>query len=334
MHLKLFNHQSSENTRVLGIEKSCHHTQFTIRRSDSSWKTADLGRIFNLSYLTYGNCNGLMLMMNFFTEEMILWNPFTRKSLILPPCPLGSVDNMLGFAPSNNEYKVIACRFKYINGVRSSEVGIASFLLNDNQWKIKPKWTNVWSWDSLKYGPRRVFCGGILYWIGHDPRLSQKTHHLLYVNFEVEKFSVMQLPEAAKESIVKFLFVLGESLAIFAMSCESSCIWVLEKDVGEDPWRLWFLGDPDLNACELFKSVTTGYPFSKILYVQKSNAFLMVEEIERDGTIKYQPISYNIRSHKLQVLKKPIRNEIYLDTCVESLVLHKGFEGQTSISFP
>lgn len=171
-----------------------------------------------------------MLMKNY--HDIVLWNPSIRKALILPSasfrpsrCPLGFAHYIfgyahyiLGFAPSSNDYKVLA-----IKDSKSMSMLFAIYSLNDHLWRTTPDWTNVWGWDSLKYvilqeyEPRRVFCGGVLYWIGHDPLLSQRTHHLLSLNFEVEQFSVMQLPEAVKESIVKFIFLLRESLAIFAL---------------------------------------------------------------------------------------------------------------------
>ncbi|KNA15600.1 hypothetical protein SOVF_096750 [Spinacia oleracea] len=337
MHLNVYNKNSIRHNHVLVLLMFGSRYELTVRPSDASRKTAEVGRIPG-SYLIVGNCNGLMLMkFSPCIAVIVLWNPCIRKSLILPTCPLELPDYILGFAPSSNEYKVLACKFSgRHNSENLREATIAVYSLNDHQWRIKPNcWTNIWRVGPVDvvYGIQRVFCGGALYWIG----CASNQLRIIYVDFELEKFSDMQLPEAAKGSsiVVKFLFVLGESLAMYVMSCESSRIFVMEKDRRNnvDPWRLWFRVDPDLiNSPSLSPLsnifIDDGYPFSKILYVEERNEFLMVEMIETSRKREsYRLISYNIKTHQLKELMKP-RNDMYLDTYVESLVLHKGIQGR------
>ncbi|XP_021866237.2 F-box/kelch-repeat protein At3g23880-like [Spinacia oleracea] len=339
MHLNVYNKNSSRHHHVLALLAFRSRYELTVRPSDSSRKTGDLGRIPG-SYQIVGNCNGLMLMKKYPSspKELVLYNPCIRKSLILPTCPLEYAVYILGFAPSSNEYKVFACKFSgRFSSENLEEATIAVYSLNDRQWRVKPNcWTNIWSWGrvDLTDGKRRVFCGGVLYWIG----CASNHLHIMCVDFEVEKFSIMKLPEAAKGSniIVKFLFVLGESLAIYVMSLKSSRIFVMEKDHQHnvDPWRLWFRGDPDLiNSPFLLSNrfINLGYPFSKILYVEETNAFLIVIETSRVRK-SYRLISYNIKTHQQKELIKP-RNAMYLDTYVESLVLHAQKNSRTEFDF-
>ncbi|XP_056684047.1 F-box/kelch-repeat protein At3g23880 isoform X2 [Spinacia oleracea] len=308
-------------------------SKFSIHRTDTFCKIDYLFKIPQ-SYLLGGSCNGLILMENREKpNEMILWNPSIRKSLILPPCPvLGHKLYCLGFTPSNNDYKVFVFCGKEVGKMMLTAV----YSLNNQLWRVQTPNPGIAqnlglsrkSWSG--HGNGYVICGGAMYWIVSDPHKTDSQvcfklgTHLVSFDFEVEEFSFKQLSDAMKDSIVMFVFLFGESVGVFTMSFESNCIWVLEKDGGEDPWRLWFSGKPDVNASKLLEPYSSA--FSKIIYVQKSKTFLI-------NTTGFT-VSYNIASHKIQRLGKSFRGQASLDTYVESLVLHKGFPGQTLTSFP
>uniref|UniRef100_A0A803M975 Uncharacterized protein n=1 Tax=Chenopodium quinoa TaxID=63459 RepID=A0A803M975_CHEQI len=74
--------------------------------------------------------------------------------------------------------------------------------------------------------------------------------------------------------MVKYLFVLGESLAMFGVSRKSYYIWTMSKEGGEDPWSEWSLGGSseasykDLLCCSRARNTL-------IYYDEKSAKFLL-----------------------------------------------------------
>uniref|UniRef100_A0A803L8S0 F-box associated beta-propeller type 1 domain-containing protein n=1 Tax=Chenopodium quinoa TaxID=63459 RepID=A0A803L8S0_CHEQI len=149
----------------------------------------------------------------------------------------------------SNDYKVLAIKtcIRRFN----DDAWIAVYSFTDHLWREKPNPVSKsgWAVSGFRSEGGLVCCGGVVYWINRSHKANAKLY--LY-NFDVEEFSVMQLPDAVKEGANRFIFAHGESLGVLMMSSESSCIWVLEKDGGDNPWRLWFKGDPNLDAPKVF----------------------------------------------------------------------------------
>ncbi|XP_057543479.1 F-box/kelch-repeat protein At3g23880-like [Amaranthus tricolor] len=119
----------------------------------------------------YGNCNGLFLLIFHGHQDYIcLWNPFLRKSLILPPCPIVSpiqyVNYVIGFSPSSDDYKVLAYRLRTIFNGDEYEAAMAVYSLTNHIWTIKINPMNVDAWASLRDPfscDNYVYCGWLLY---------------------------------------------------------------------------------------------------------------------------------------------------------------------------
>ncbi|XP_021719061.1 F-box protein CPR30-like [Chenopodium quinoa] len=322
LHLKRYNYNSQKVTHhLIAIERSVGDgCNFTIRCCDTFNKIADLVE-FPEPHSISGNRNGLILLING-RNSVRLWNPSIRKSLFLPHCPFASpwgrsrrccVAYALGFSPSSNDHKVLA--IKTIIRRFNDDAWIAVYSLTDHLWRKKqnPVSKSGWAISGFRREGGLVCCGGVVYWIDRNRQANGKLY--LY-DFDVEEFSVMQLPDAVKESTNRFIFAHGESLGVLLMSSESSCIWVLEKDGGENPWRLWFKGDPNLDAPKVFDC-------SSIVYGQKSNTFLLF------NTHNHITMSYNIASNQTRTM---MSSRIFFQTYLESLVLHKDFD-ETITSF-
>ncbi|XP_021719066.1 F-box/kelch-repeat protein At3g23880-like [Chenopodium quinoa] len=290
--IKLYNNTSKTHYFIANgnvVHKGCI---FTVRHIDTlmNIKIANNVRLPD-SYSISGSCNGLILLRNRSSSNEVLWN------LVLG-----------GFSPSSNDYKVLA-----IDKFRFHEVPIAVYSLVDRLWRVKPNQANNSDWglsSGFEYceDDQFVSCRGVVYWIESNFYYKAGVSQKLYLfNFDVEEFSVMQLPDAVKDSIVRFIFKHGESLAVFSMSSERSCIWVLEKDGGEDPWRLWFSGDPNSRVSKLFERSPV-----KTVYVQHSNTFLF--------KTSHAIMSYSIASNHARTLgKKSMGCHSSLATYVESL---------------
>ncbi|KAL2936077.1 hypothetical protein RDABS01_019195 [Bienertia sinuspersici] len=300
--------------------KTVDDTIFTIRRSDTFRKTAQL--VKKSTCMANRSCmvHGLMLMEN--DDELSLWNPSIRKSLILPCCPFRyafhDVRCLLGFAPFSNDYKVVF--FKTVD-VTAFALRVAIYSLCDHQWRVKHNRIQVaaWCFEQLRGGwPgwRVVFAQGVAYWRPDELRCSDESIKLVCFDFDVEEISYLKLPDM-EEKMFRFLFVLGGSLAVLGVSRVRSCIWVMEKNGGKVQWRQYWKGDTNLYVYGFFAdySYTTFY---EIVYIEDTGMLLIQSGSEL--------MAYNIRTNQTRCLGKSIRF-VYVETYVESLVLHKGYKG-------
>ncbi|XP_021757223.1 probable F-box protein At5g47300 [Chenopodium quinoa] len=284
--------------------KSIVYSIDTFRKIDEIFKTPDKCVVIWSSY-------GLIVMHAFYEitpeeDEMVYYNPSIRKYWSIPPCPCFTLIFRPGFALSTNDYKVVA--FDY------SEFSIVIYSSNDNLWRIKDR-SDAHVRGLLSYNDGDEFyCKGSMYWLGFEKDKPRGVHnHLVSFDYDSEEFIFVDLPDALRQpGLVKINFVLGESIAIFAMSSDRACIWVLVEYGGDKSksWRLWYTGDSNSKALQfLTTSIRT-----KIFDVDKNTFFVF----NRDRLY-----SYNFRSHRIQHLEDYNDGHMYFDIYMESLVLHK-----------
>ncbi|KNA22252.1 hypothetical protein SOVF_035750 [Spinacia oleracea] len=130
--------------------------------------------------------------------------------------------------------------------------------------------------------------------------------HVLSFNFDTEDFLNVELPDATGNLVFKCLFILGESVAAFGISCSNCCIWVMNKDGtgGEKLWSLRFTGDSCYDAYSFFRS----YSFDKSFYDEHSGKLFTMTTLAFGDV---QMVSYDVKSHKVHRWGKSIRP--YLD---------------------
>ncbi|CAO2828442.1 unnamed protein product [Amaranthus hypochondriacus] len=203
------------------------------------------------------------------SDDMYLWNPFLRKSLILPPCPFGSsnsgTDYVLGFSPIYDEYKVFAYRISRFFGVK--EVKTAVYSLKIHCWKIKTNPTNVDASNSLIrpcWYEDYVYCGCIVYWFTR----SDERGFLYSFDFNTEEFNTVEVPEALKERKRAILFRKGKSLVVLT----KFCTWILKEHDEEYIWRLY--SSRSLRADIENYRAETGL---KIFVIEESNRLLCMK---------------------------------------------------------
>ncbi|XP_056688323.1 F-box/kelch-repeat protein At3g23880-like [Spinacia oleracea] len=307
MHLKLYkNNNHHENNLVLCSEYNQKQKTLYLRRINTFRQIGERIETHQNSLLR-GSCKGLLLTEK---EDMRLWNFSIRKFLILPHCPIQ--DNVtyvvLGFAPSTNDYKVVA--FTYDS--------MAVYSLHDHRWKVKNNMTimnPMWHVRPKLYYKDVIFVENAVYWFEFSNRFKEEyqQNHIVSFDFDVEAINLLVLPDKiiGKEIIARFLCSINDLLAVFCVSIESTCIWILEKDRGNGkaPWRQWHSGETNVDFCELIHRY---YLHSNILYLQDINTFF----IGFNG----QLISYNIKNNKFQYVMKKFYGDV--DTYVESLVSH------------
>ncbi|XP_021851853.1 F-box/kelch-repeat protein At3g23880-like isoform X2 [Spinacia oleracea] len=276
------------------------------------------GRLF----VVVGSCKGLLLIKHETkTEETRLWNFSIRKSLLLPRCPISNhVQYVVGFSPSSNDYKVVAFT---CNSIVSKTVSIAVYSLRDHRWKVK---SNTKIMNSKWHVPRQLRCDDVIfvenaaYWFEFRPNYrdwyKNQQVRIVSFDFDAEEINLLELPDqvAGKEIIARFLCSIDDSLAVFSLSTESSCVWILEKDRGNSktPWRPWYSWKTNFDFGELFRGNIYHWLPSKTIYLQNSNTFFM--------KFKNQLMSYNTTSHEFRHVSKRFYGNV--DTYAESLVSH------------
>ncbi|XP_074264691.1 uncharacterized protein LOC141587148 [Silene latifolia] len=210
------------------------------------------------SYCVIGRCNELVLIKRNvrrssgdYQTQMMLCNPSIRKSLLIPRYPIGGFMYVLGFAPHSKDYKIVAISAGRNLDEEPTKASIAVYTLSDQQWSIRNNVVDISCWDIVKHGfsyiaPVVFYFEGAAHWFGKA--------RLVSLNFDSEKFTFMKIPKALnKRERNRYLFLLGDSLAIFSISKERPEIWVMEKGQGNGGvWTKWFSGRSDTDAFYLF----------------------------------------------------------------------------------
>ena len=172
-HRNLYNKQHSKNSLLL-IEETSNPRRFCLQRVTNGQKLTTLALLpplythFTISWI-HGGCNGLFLLIfHGHQDYTCLWNPFLKKSLILPPCPIVSpmqyVNYVIGFSPSSDDYKVLAYRLRTIFNGDEYEAAMAVYSLRNHIWTIKINPMNVDAWASLRDPfscDNYVYCGWV-----------------------------------------------------------------------------------------------------------------------------------------------------------------------------
>ncbi|XP_074265177.1 F-box/kelch-repeat protein At3g06240-like [Silene latifolia] len=299
--------------------------------------------IFRISdefeYDILGACDGLLLVQRYssYKEELRLWNPCIRKSLILPTNPLppsliGKDMYIFGFSPESNDYKVVAVSFKSRD--RTMKMYVAVYTLSDQQWTVRNDGLNInHSYlQSLFKGnngfsskSNTIYFQGAAHWLGNNPhgdiwQQSNQLTHFVSFDFDTERFTFSELPFALyEEDSLRVLFLRGESLAIFSISSVSSSIRVLENGV----WTLQFSGSSSNNGYNLFSPFTFKYSKEKVLYCESDGGRLICGEGSYNIATCQVPQPVELRSSYLE-----------LEAYSESLLLYKGYGAKDLMSFP
>ncbi|XP_074321659.1 F-box/kelch-repeat protein At3g23880-like [Silene latifolia] len=327
----------SKKSKIFALEgfryQGARRCLLTVRQGDTLRKTAHIFESSDRYYLV-GRCNELLLLRRFvypgdfnpgYEKEMRLWNPSIRKSLLIPPCPLVNAIYLLGFAPLSKDYKIIAID-NNINRPKNYSY-IAVYTLSDQQWCVRNNDVDVnCSYKERIYVPPTAFYfQGAAHWFGRDPLVENEHQyeltHLVSFNFDSEKFTFLEIPRDSKGTdIARFLFILGELLAIFSVTRGRSRIWVLEQGSGKGVWTNWFSGRSNSDTYYLF---STFWSYSLLFY-----------ETDGERYFIFGKKSYNIASGRVEELEKSMSNCLDLGMYMESLVLWKGYGAEDMASFP
>ncbi|XP_074265423.1 F-box/kelch-repeat protein At3g23880-like [Silene latifolia] len=222
------------------LPETLEETSHIFRKSDIYW------------YRIIGSCNGLLLVSRtgvFYESQKVLrlWNPCIRKSLVIPACPFPSYMledcvYVFGYAPVSKDYKVVAIGSRKSRSGEARKMYLAVYRLRDQQWTVK-KARHISFPNTIKMSQpfyciqAAVFLKGVAYWLGNFDKYNVELTHLGSFYFDKEEIVLLELPSSWEErGSFKFLFLFGESLAIFRISEVASSIWVLDQDNEKGTW--------------------------------------------------------------------------------------------------
>ncbi|XP_074265239.1 F-box/kelch-repeat protein At3g23880-like [Silene latifolia] len=337
LHRKLCKINSVSSKLLLSLEGSgrygMHGCLLTVRRADTLRK---IDHIFKISqrYHLDGSCNELVLVRALIgaceQEPLMLWNPCIRKSLRIPLSPLssfGAVEYTFGFAPCSNDYKIIAMSFEQSQGTDGLNMHVAVYTLSDQQWSLRNDGLNMSSsyfrrlfWQYYHPKPGFYFQGAA-HWISNDPNgdgnPADCPTHLVSLDFDLEKFTYLELPFASDDrGAVRFPFLLRESLAVLIFLREIQSIWSLEGERGNGEWTQRFSGLSSSDGFMLFRSG----PRLPLFYCESDDGSCFV----------YGKKSYNIGSCQVQELGKCMSRYVDMEMYMEGLVLCNGYESRST----
>ncbi|XP_074265323.1 F-box/kelch-repeat protein At3g06240-like [Silene latifolia] len=346
-NLKLCKIDSNE-TKIVALERlgesGTEGCALTIHRGNTLEETAHIFKSSD-SYALISRCNELLLLNRYVhypdrpadLKEMRLWNPSVRKSLLIPACPLVDAKYLLGFSPRCKDYKIVAMLSNH------SKIHVAVYTLREKTWSVRNNCLDVISsYVELMFTARfyhreaAFYFQGAVYWFGIDQRGSHlavltltEQNYLISFNFDSEKFTLLEIPQETKgigtrSYYRRYLFILGESLAIFSITKEKSGIWVLKQGSGKGVWTKWFSGHSTSHAYDFFSLSCSCSPLSPLLYY----------ESDGDSYFFFGKNSYNIATGQVTKLGKSRYNFLDLGTYMESLLLWKGYGAEDMASFP
>ncbi|KNA11847.1 hypothetical protein SOVF_131400 [Spinacia oleracea] len=171
------------------------------------------------------------------------------------------------------------------------EIEFAVYSLHDRVWRVvvKPSCLiGLSAWALRTALPTCLYFQGAIYWkLSKFPGGRKKETKILCFEVDAENFSFLELPSIGDKDnmmMLKFIFLLGGSLAVFGISPLKRCIWVLEKD---QSWRQEFSGnstshdDDDDDAYGLFMSLEDSSAGRNLLYNESNGTFLISFSLDK-----------------------------------------------------
>jgi F-box interacting protein len=192
-----------------------------------------------------GPCNGILCVAANLTMkdgdlkpdyEIVLWNPATRESKMLPPInmPTSTFTSNFGFGfdPKTDDYKVV--RILSFDSHRE----VVVYNLSTNSWRAIDSSPNPS--HSIRL-PRFPSClNGVLYWWAIEDPYNEERRHLISFDMSNEVFQEL-LPPPTQGIRFEDIAVINDSLTLMLPGCnlfeEWIEIWVLNEFGIERTWK-------------------------------------------------------------------------------------------------
>ncbi|KAE7995730.1 hypothetical protein FH972_000500 [Carpinus fangiana] len=217
----------------------------------------------NFTICVVGSCNGLVCLRAYNTLKVVIWNPTTKETKVVPEsnlplfAPAGYCSRIqgmgFGFDAKTNDYKII-------NFVSMYDTTFESYFFQDVEDMVYQKEVYSLSTDSwrkvdgpqcfiyLDYRNPMAYITGMGSWLAYVDYINQRDLFVLSFDMSDEVFLKTLLPDNV---IGLDLFALNESIAMVAereVDGESMVfyhdIWLLLKVGVKDSWTKLFTIEP------------------------------------------------------------------------------------------
>ncbi len=197
-----------------------------------------------------GSCNGLLCLYNG-EEDVVLWNPSTRKYKKLPVtimefphdgfCVCQFVIYGFGYDEKSDDYKVVRLVQFYAddNDLWESEVKVYS-LKNDS-------WNRVQDCPYYLYNPcsSGTLASGALHWLVNPKVKSDRTNLILAFDLAVEEYRLVPQPDFYDKNSSMDVGVLGGCLTIlYNHNRHRLDVWVMKEYGVKESWTKLYSVQP------------------------------------------------------------------------------------------
>ncbi|KAJ8770445.1 hypothetical protein K2173_017936 [Erythroxylum novogranatense] len=202
---------------------------------------------YNHCIKVLGSCNGLLCISNV-VNDVALWNPSTRKHLVLPSLPFelkryyGTCTCRVyvygfGYDSIHDDYKVVRIAQFVGADPKAFESEVKVYSLRQKSWKrIKDM-----PYFILYPGMNGVFANGALHWVVSENFDSNIANIVVSLNLATLDYSEVLQPEPVGTNFDINLGVLSDCLCLMAnFRREHTDVWVMNKYSVKEPWTKLF----------------------------------------------------------------------------------------------
>ncbi|XP_022731253.1 F-box protein CPR30-like [Durio zibethinus] len=189
-----------------------------------------------------GSCNGLLALCNG-EEEICLWNPSTRKSLMLPVteiefppwfCCAHFIVYGLGYDPVSDDYKLVRMVQFYGKYVDSFASEVKVFSLKTNSWRRIKDFPFYLKYKRA-YG---ILANNALHWVVSKKPESDTESFVVAFDLGTEEYRVVQLPDCLDKGFHMNVKALGGCLCMIANYWKPYVvdIWMMKEYWVKESW--------------------------------------------------------------------------------------------------
>ncbi|KAF5728860.1 F-box protein CPR30-like [Tripterygium wilfordii] len=202
---------------------------------------------YNHKIKVFGSCNGLLCIRNV-VDHIALWNPSTRKHVVLPPLSLdlrrysGTCDCTVyvygfGYDPANDDYKVVRIAQFVGTDFQYFESEVMVYSLRRRCWK-RIEDMNYY----LHYrGRNGVYAGGALHWVVTRGPESRSSKLIVSLDRRLENFREVPEPENMDRNFDMGVGVLRDCLCLLAYYKDSRVdLWLMKEYGIKTSWSKLF----------------------------------------------------------------------------------------------
>jgi F-box interacting protein len=309
-------HRDNQSFDVIAKFDPPHHPSWKI--TESYWDIVDsLNGIVCLceQHFVHDKAIGDAIHDNAIDDEIVLWNPSLRKSLILPKPRVSEfvskIDIGFGFLAESNEYMVVRISYTFDTMQNGAEIYELS----------------TGSWRDLKHGDvshselhsQQAHYKGILHWFASYLEKDNSAVSYFICTFDIkdEKFGALMLPNCIRhESHEDYEHiqpsVVRELLCLIHYSAERSCtIWAMKEYGVDDSWQKIFSIDKE----------RLGITCSPVF---RHDGGILLVKLPETPTGRRDLVSYDCNNKQVKNLELSATHNVhFVRTYVDSLALIK-----------